>query len=120
MFYYLSKEKTVLYNGDESSENVTSTVLINSVPNEIYNELIVKLREVKIDILSRISEIEYSPNDRYKDRFLMFMSDGNYVYITLEKITTINKYLDIVKYINPDQKGVIKLDSGQYFEEFNN
>ena len=46
------------------------------------------------------------------------MNDGNYVYITLDKLTTINKYLDIIKYIDTDEKGVIKLDSGQYFNEF--
>ena len=46
------------------------------------------------------------------------MNDGNYVYITVDKFLTLNKYLDIVKYINSDEKGVIRLDSGKYFESF--
>ena len=46
------------------------------------------------------------------------MSDGNYVYITLEKFTILNKYLDVIKYIDSSEKGIIRLDSGEYFDKF--
>ena len=45
------------------------------------------------------------------------MSDGNYVYITLEKIDAINSYVDIIKTFD-GKKGVLYLDSGEYFEVF--
>ena len=34
-------------------------------------------------ILYRISQIEYKPNDIDEERFLLYMIDGNYVYISL-------------------------------------
>ena len=43
------------------------------------------------------------------------MNDGNYIYITLEKMDKINKYLDIIKSFN-NKKGILYLDSGEYFE----
>ena len=48
------------------------------------------------------------------------MNDGNYVYITLDNFLTLNKYLDIIKYFDTEKKGIIKLDSGKYFDAFDN
>ena len=118
LFYDNSKNKTILYNGDNLDGNFSPVTLTNSVKDKIYDELVTELGKLDIDILNRISEIEYSPNSAYKDRFLILMTDGNYVFITIDKFSTLNKYLDIVKYIDSDQKGVIKLDSGKYFDEF--
>ena len=42
------------------------------------------------------------------------MSDGNYVYLTLNKFMKINNYLEIVKTFN-NNKGILYLDSGEYF-----
>ena len=47
------------------------------------------------------------------------MVDQNYVYITLPKITKINKYNSIIKELE-DKKGIIYLDSGDYVEIKNN
>jgi hypothetical protein len=45
------------------------------------------------------------------------MNDQNYVYITLDKFSTLNKYLEIIKNLK-DEKGTLHLDSGGYFEVF--
>lgn len=119
LFYYGETNKTVLFNGKEIDDVKTFVTVINYIPTGIYDELIEKLRKIGLDILNRISEIEYSPNDRYDDRFLILMTDGNYIYITLNKFSTLNRYLDIIKHMNPDEKGIIRLDSGEYFEKFN-
>ena len=119
LFYYSETNKTVLYNGKEIDDIKTFVTVINYVPNTKYDELLEKIRKIDFNILNRISEIEYSPNDRYDDRFLILMTDGNYIYITLNKFSTLNRYLDIIKHMNPDQKGIIRLDSGEYFEKFN-
>ena len=118
LFYYLETNKTILYDGTKIDDMNSERVVINSVPEKIYNELIEKTKEIDFNILNRISEIKYEPNERYNDRFILYMTDGNYVSITLDKFTTLNKYLDIIKYIKSDAKGIIKLDSGQYFDEF--
>ena len=67
------------------------------------------------DILLKISHIEYSPNEVDKERFLLYMTDANYVYITLSKIEKINKYNSIVQELE-NKKGIIYLDSGDYVE----
>ena len=64
-----------------------------------------------------ISEIKYDPNNIDKERFLITMNDGNYVYVTLYKITAINEYLKILSKVN--KKGILYLDSGNFFEEIN-
>ena len=69
------------------------------------------------DILIRISEIKYDPNDIDNERFYLTMNDGNYVYLTLNKFDKINNYLEIVKTFN-NKKGILYLDSGEYFEIF--
>lgn len=117
LFYYSIKNKTILYNGDEVDGSESITSVINSVPDSIYEELINKTKKININILNRISEIEYSPNEVLKERFFLLMNDGNYVYITLDKFSALNKYLDIIKKFD-DKKGVLYLDSGEYFDVF--
>ena len=117
LFYYSTKNKTILYNGKEIDDSQALTTITNSIPTDIYNKLIEKIQKIDISILYRISEIEYSPNEVLKERFLLLMNDGNYVYITLDKFNTLNKYLDIIKKFE-EKKGILYLDSGEYFDVF--
>ena len=77
--------------------------------------MIEKLNLVNQDILPRVSEIMYQPNDLDKERFMFYMSDGNYVYITLNKITLINSYNEIYPTLE-GKKGILYLDSGNHFQ----
>ena len=43
------------------------------------------------------------------------MNDGNYVYITINKLPNINNYVNIIKEFN-GKKGILYLDSGEYFK----
>ena len=117
LFYSSIDKKTILYNGEKIDNELTSTVLTNTIPSKIYDKFLSKLKKIDIDILSRISEIKYSPNEVLEERFFLLMNDGNYVYITLNKFLTLNKYLDIIKSFN-NKKGILYLDSGEYFDVF--
>ncbi len=117
LFYYLSDNKTVLYDGTKVDDMYTLPTVINFIPNTIYDEFLDKMRNINIDILSRVSEIEYNPNDVDIKRFFLLMNDGNYVYITLNKFLNLNKYVDVMKSIK-NKKGILYLDSGEYFEVF--
>ena len=120
LFYYEEENTTILFDGTKVNDKLINTTIINYINNDILEDLIQKTNEIDINILNRISEIKYEPNDVYNDRFLLFMDDGNYVYIRLNNFNTLNKYLDIVKHIDSNNNGVIKLDSGGYFFEFDN
>lgn len=90
-------------------------VLINYVPDEIEEKMNKKMAKLKINIIAKISEIEYTPSDFDNERFLLYMIDGNEVYITLNKLENLNKYIEIAKQLEGHQ-GILYLDSGNYFE----
>ena len=115
---FIYKEKVILSNGKEiNNKSYELPLLINNLNNEIMNKLIDKYQDINEEIKMMISEIEYVPNDIDKERFLLTMNDGNYVYITLYKTTSINEYIKIIsnKEIE-NKKGILYLDSGNYFE----
>ena len=117
LFYYQTEGKTILYNEDKVTDRFTVPTVINQIPNTVYDKFLQKLKKVNKDVLYRMSEIEYAPNDVDEERFFILMNDGNYVYLTLNKFLSINKYLSMVKSFD-NKKGILYLDSGEYFDTF--
>ena len=122
------KEKRVLYFVRSSNKYMTSDynsyklndvlnrpTLINYVTSDVEKEFVKKLNRIDDNILSLISEIEYNPNDFDQKRFLLYMNDGNQVYVTVTKLELLNKYVSIVKQLD-NKNGILYLDSGNYFE----
>lgn len=102
---------------EQSSEmnNIRIPRLMNYVPNTKYNTLIKDVLKIKDDILGKISEMTYVPNEYDKDRFLLYMDDGNSVYITLTKFKMINYYNKVLTQLS-GRKGILYLDSGNHFK----
>lgn len=118
LFYDQTVGKTVLSNLKVIEEKWNAPVLLNYVPDTIYESFEKKMQEIDSSILERVSEIIYQPSNVDEERFLFIMRDGNYVYLTLETLENINNYVSIYaefisKYGN--KKGILNLDSGQYF-----
>ncbi len=113
------EHKIILSNGlkiDNHYDLSDIPVLVNNIlDNDIYKYFAKKFGKVDEDILRDISQIEYSPVDVDNERFLLYMSDGNLVYVTLTKIEKINRYHDILDKIG-GKKGIIYLDAGDYME----
>ena len=111
------EEKVVL----SSKKKVANVYNINYLPyvsnniDSIYDKFVSNFSKIDSDILLKISHIEYAPNDVDKERFILYMVDKNYVYVTLSKIEKINKYNLIVNQLD-NKKGIIYLDSGDYVE----
>lgn len=119
LFYNKTTNKTILKDKKEISEELNAPILVNYVTDDIYPLFIEKMLSVKKNIIDRISEIKYDPNSVDSERFIFTMSDGNYVYMTLEKFDSINGYVDIIKSFG-NKKGILYLDSGEYFKIFEN
>lgn len=105
---------------DKTEEDLTYQIngiptLINFVVDDIKDKLIEKLSEVDYEVITKISEIEYSPTTYDEERFILYMNDENTVYITLNKIDEFKKYIEIKKQLE-GKKGILYLDSGNYFE----
>lgn len=109
--------KLLLESGEyiDNKYNITSAPILISDITSIKDKFVSKFSLVKDDILLKISEIEYTPNEVDNERFSLQMNDGNLVYITLSKITKINKYNSIYSEME-GKKGIIYLDSGDYIE----
>lgn len=120
LFYNTNSNKYVLGNElevkeDEISNNFRVPRLLNYVPDKKYKKFVTGMHNIKIDTLSKISDIEYKPNDYDKDRFLLYMDDGNAVYLTLTKFKMINHYNDVLKQLE-NHKGILYLDNGNHFQ----
>ena len=90
-------------------------ILLNYVPKNKLNSFITGMSKTNESIKTQISEITYVPNEQDKDRFLLYMADGNYVYLTLTKFKQINYYEEVLEQLG-DKKGILYLDSGNHFQ----
>lgn len=115
LFYYQSHQKTVLEDGIEIAGTFLVPTVVNYIPDTKYEQFLEAMKKVNKEVLSRISEIQYHPDEVDDARFLLSMTDGNYVYLTLSKWTTINSYISIIKEF-PNQKGILYLNAGNSFE----
>lgn len=108
--YRLSDNK--LYDLDDV---LSVPTLINYIPGSNEKKFVNAFKNIDNNIISMISEIEYSKTSYDSDRFLLYMNDGNMVYVTTTKLKSLNKYVDIVSKLE-NKKGILYLDSGNYFE----
>ena len=118
LFEKVEEKLVVLSNSQEISSDdlkVPITGLLNHVPSTKYSSLIKEMSKVDSSIRYLISEMTYLPNDQDKDRFLLYMSDGNYVYLTLTKFEHINYYEQVLEKLD-GKKGILYLDSGNHFQ----
>lgn len=131
LFYNRNNKKVILSSGKEVDYNenyLGIPILINIVPDKIYDELIHKLSSIDNNVLKLISEIEYNQlkvNDKVVDdkRFLFRMNDGNQVFINTINIEKLNNYLEIYEVIinkKGNVKGCLYLDSNSDNNYFNN
>lgn len=109
--------KYVLSNGEkiELKEEARVPKLINTISEDKYKDFIEEILNIKKNILGKISEIKYVPNEYDKDRFLLYMNDGNSVYLTLTKFEMINYYNKVIPQLE-GRKGILYLDSGNHFK----
>ena len=120
LFYDTNQDKYVLEHNrsveiNDITKNFRVPRLLNYVPDTKFIKFIKGMTNVKEDTLSKISDIEYQPNDYDKDRFLLYMDDGNMVYLTLTKFKMINQYNNVLSQLE-GHKGILYLDSGNHFQ----
>ena len=116
--FLANDKKIILSNGNvvDNIYNVSDLPVLNSnLSDRKKIEFAKKFNKVDKDILRQISQIEYVPVKVDEERFLLYMDDGNLVYVTLTKINKLNKY-NKIKGKLVGKMGVVYLDSGDYVE----
>lgn len=119
LYYNKSTNKTVLSDKAETDNIYHVPTLLNYIPDTIIDDFIKSMNMLDIDILERISEIEYDPKDGDEYKFLLTMNDGNYVYLTLtgNSFKKLNSYPAMLKKFD-GKKGILNLDYGNYLEDY--
>ena len=117
LFYNRNNNQLVLDNKKEIDFELLNgvPVLINYVPSNYFDKLIEKMKNVRSDVRTLISEIEYQPwksNDVMIDetRFFLRMNDGNSVYVNLIHLDKLNNYIEIFSSLE-GKFGTLYLDS---------
>ena len=119
LFFDSINNKTVLMDGSSINKRFNVPILSNVVSDDIYSDFLVQLSKIEYSVFNNISEIEYSPNGVDNKLFLFTMNDGNYIYVNLDRFESVNKYFDMVVNFN-NHKGILYLDSGEYFKILEN
>lgn len=114
IFYSEYMGKTVLLDGSKVDDKYPVPTVLNYVVDDVYVDFIKEMGNLSTDILNRISEIEYKPDTDTK-RFLLYMNDGNLVYINIKTFYKLNEYLEIIKNF-PNKNGILYLDYGNNFK----
>ena len=117
LFRKEENNKIVLEDKEEliDNEKFQVPILLNYIPDTKYDSFIKGMNQVTPSIKNQISEIRYYPNTQDEDRFLLYMNDGNYVYLTLTKFKQVNYYEDVLEKLD-GKKGILYLDSGNHFK----
>lgn len=115
LFYYNHNNQTILLDGTSIDKKYAVPTVLNYITDTYYDEFIKEMGKLDASILSRISEIQFDPNDVDDNRFLLTMSDGNYVYVNISTFYKLNKYVSIRESL-PDKNGILYLDYGNNFE----
>ena len=115
LFYYEYNKKTILSDKRETTDLHAVPTVINYITDSYYDKFIEEMNKLDESILSRISEIKFYPNEVDDNRFLLTMSDGNYVYVNISTFNKLNKYITILESL-PKENGILYLDYGNNFE----
>lgn len=108
-------EKVMINSKVKDNKKLCVPYLLNEVPSSKQEDFLNGMNKIDKDMLCLISEIKFDPNEIDKDRFFLYMNDGNIVYLTINKFEKINKYNKILENVGK-QNGVLYLDYGDYFE----
>lgn len=89
----------------------------NFKENEYLIRTAEELAEIPDDIFNLISEISWEPSEKNKYKIVLYMSDGYIVHATIRDFANkMAMYPSIVAQLDPDEKGIIHMGVGTYFE----
>jgi len=99
--------------------NYSTPILKGFEEGDALKEAISQLVQINDDVKNSISEMIYSPKKTDSLRVILFMNDGYEVHATLRTLADKMKhYPSIISQLNPKKKGVIDLEVGSFFREY--
>lgn len=93
-------------------------LLINFKDEQYLQRMAVELSKIPVDIFNLISEISWEPTEKNKYKILLYMNDGFIVDATIRNFSSkMTSYPSIVSQLDPDEKGIVHMGVGTYFEK---
>lgn len=123
---YVKNEESyhpVLQNGNVLRSIHKSTIedgpLLSSFTEEEYlKKMAAQLNDLPENIFRLISEVTWQPTALNKNKILLYMNDGYVVDGTIRNFSEkMLAYPSIVSQLDPDEKGIIHIGVGSYFEK---
>ena len=124
---YVENEHTlqiILENGqtvvpEEEIMPVDGPIIAGFDDEKIRIRLLKELKKMKNEVLLTISQINYVPKENDVYSIQVYMNDGNEVQALIPSFANkMNYYPSIVSQLNPDQKGIIDMEVGSFFEPY--
>ncbi|WP_164669094.1 cell division protein FtsQ/DivIB [Virgibacillus doumboii] len=118
-FYPILGNGKILTGMKQKTVNGNSPLLLGFSDEAYLHELTSELKKLPESILNLISEIHWKPNDENQNKIILYMNDGYMVDGTIRNFADNMKvYPSIIAQLNPDNKGIIHIGVGAYFEKF--
>jgi len=93
-------------------------VLNNFTDEQFLQRMAEELRDVPVEIFQLISEVNWEPTKKNQYKITLFMNDGYIVKTTIRNFANkIKPYPSIVSQLDENEKGIIHMDVGTYFEK---
>ncbi|WP_164215379.1 cell division protein FtsQ/DivIB [Virgibacillus sp. YIM 98842] len=110
----------ILESMNQSNPNGDAPILIGFTETEYLERLANELAELPDSISNLISEIHWSPAEENRDKLLLYMNDGFLVDGTIRNFAEkMEVYPSIAGQLDEEEKGIIHIGVGAYFESFN-
>lgn len=115
----------VLENGDilenEKTKDLSNNglLLFGFEDESILKKMIEQLQQLPEEVLNAISEIHHVPKEMDAYQITLFMNDGFEVRATLRSFSEkMVHYPSIIGQLDPNKKGMIDLEVGSFFKEY--
>ncbi|WP_391208398.1 cell division protein FtsQ/DivIB [Psychrobacillus sp. L4] len=112
----------------ENGKNIEAEGQVVPMDGPIFSEfkdekirmrLIKELKNLNMEVLMTISQINYTPTENDAYSIQVFMNDGNEVQAIIPSFSKKMKfYPSIVSQLDPDVKGIIDLEVGSFFQPY--
>src|SRR5699024_3959721 len=118
-----SEYRTVLKNGmiireEDIPYKGEAPILQEFKDDDYLNHMASELDELPNDLFNLISQVSWKPTDKNKYNIELYMNDGFIVHSSMKDFAKkMKSYPSIVSQLDKDDKGIIHMDVGTYFEK---
>jgi len=116
------KQYPVLNNGERLAHQQSTgdaPLFVNFTDRDQLDRALEEFEELPKYLFNLISEVHWDPTENNQHKIIVYMNDGYMVSGTIRDFANKMKvYPSIVSQLDSDQKGIVHIGAGAYFEDF--